>query len=170
VKNYPFLFLFVCSSGLFSQKTHVSLTARTPYCGGAKPSVEMAAGITRNLGNYYLVVEFKKFNNSKSSEWSRMEIARYENGNWSGKIPKKCYLRIFLADQMLSVPKLKVKYAISDSLHYALKDDSAIEQWKSRPVFEKTDKKFNKFIKLELLETCFLGLNPCYKYIGPKPR
>jgi hypothetical protein len=70
----------------------------------------------------------------------------------------------------LSLSELKSKYSLSETKRYTLKDDAAIELWKSKPIYEKSAKEFKKSIQIELLEACFVGLNPCYWYTGPKPR
>lgn len=170
MKNYLLLCLFILPIVLFGQKTTLSLSVRTPYCGGAKPTPEMAAGTTRSFGNQRLIIQYQKTNEVNSGKWNSMEITVDSNGNWKGKIPKKSNIRIFLADQFLSLSELKSKYSLLDTKRYTLKDDDAIELWKSNPIFEKSAKELKKSLQIELLEACFVGLNPCYRYSGPKPR
>ncbi len=60
MKNYLLLCLFILPIVLFGQKTTLSLSVRTPYCGGAKPTPEMAAGTTRSFGNQRLIIQYQK--------------------------------------------------------------------------------------------------------------
>ncbi|MFM7758389.1 MAG: hypothetical protein ACKO6J_05590 [Crocinitomicaceae bacterium] len=170
MRNYILLCIFILPIVLFGQKTILTLSVRTPYCGGAKPTPEMAAGTTKSFGNQRLIIQYQKTNEVNSGKWNSLEITVNSNGNWKGKIPKKYNIRIFLADQFLSLSELKSNYSLSDTKRYTLKDDAAIELWKSKPIYEKSVKEFKKSIQIELLEACFVGLNPCYWYTGPKPR
>jgi hypothetical protein len=170
MKNYLLLCLFILPIVLFGQKTSISLAVRTPYCGGAKPTPEVAAGTTRSFGNQRLIIQYQKANELNSGKWNSLEITVDSNGNWKGKIPKKSNIRIFLADQFLSISELKSKYTLSDTKRFTLKDDASIELWKNKPIFEKSANELKKCIQIEILEACFLGLNPCYLYTGPKPR
>ncbi|MFM7301648.1 MAG: hypothetical protein ACKO1R_10970 [Crocinitomicaceae bacterium] len=170
MRNYVLLCIFILPIVLFGQKTSLTLSVRTPYCGGAKPTPEIAAGTTKSYGNQRLIIQYQKTNEVKSGKWNSLEITVDSNGNWKGKIPKKSNIRIFLADQFLSLSELKSNYSLSDTKRYTLKDDAAIELWKSKPIYEKSVKEFKKSIQIELLEACFVGLNPCYWYTGPKPR
>ncbi|MFM7467065.1 MAG: hypothetical protein ACKO2O_04080 [Crocinitomicaceae bacterium] len=170
MRNYILLCIFILPIVLFGQKTTLSLSVRTPYCGGAKPTPEMAAGTTKSFGNQRLIIQYQKTNEVNSGKWNSLKITVDSNGNWKGKIPKKSNIRIFLADQFLNLSELKSNYSLSDTKRYTLKDDAAIELWKSKPIYEKSVKEFKKSIQIELLEACFVGLNPCYWYSGPKPR
>jgi hypothetical protein len=51
---------------------------------------------------------------------------------------------------------------------YAFVVVEKIKIWKSTPDFTMEIKE-NKAVKIELKEKCFVGLNPCMEYIGPKP-
>lgn len=170
MRNYILLCIFILPIVLFGQKTSLTLSVRTPYCGGAKPTPEIAAGTTKSFGNQRLIIQYQKTNEVNSGKWNSLEITVDSNGNWKGKIPKKSNIRIFLANQFLSLSELKSNYSLSDTKRYTLKDDAAIELWKRKPIYEKSVKEIKKSIQIELLEACFVGLNPCYWYSGPKPR
>lgn len=170
MRNYILPVLFVLPFLLIGQKTTISLTARTPYCGGAKPTPEMALGTVRGLVNQVLVINYRKLNAKPTDKWLSLVVTLDSNGKWKGKIPKKSEITIYLAEQLLSLSELKTKYVLSDLKNYALKEDAAIELWKSEPIYKNSIKTCKKNLEIEILEKCFLGLNPCYQYIGPKPR
>ena len=130
----------------------------------------MALGTVRGLANQALVINYRKLNAKPTDKWSSIVVTLDSNGKWKGKIPKKSEINIYLAEQLLSLSELKTKYALSDLKNYALKEDAAIELWKSEPIYKNSIKTCKKNLEIEILEKCFLGLNPCYKYIGPKPR
>jgi hypothetical protein len=136
-----------------------------PYCGGAKPTPEMAKGTRTPLSNekvaiYKLNDELKSFVFEK---WIQLDSA----GKWNGQLQQGSY-EIYRADKVLSIEEIEKKYRKSDNSMYAFVGVEKIKIWKSTPDFTMEIKE-NKAVKIELKEKCFVGLNPCMEYIGPKP-
>jgi hypothetical protein len=52
---------------------------------------------------------------------------------------------------------------------YAFVGIEMLTAWKNTADFT-MEVKENSEVKIELKEKCFVGLNPCMEYIGPKPR
>lgn len=170
MKKFVLLLLLLASHTFYSQKTMLTVVVRSPYCGGAKPTPEMAAGSLKFYSNQRIVIKYKKTISEGDSQWNSFIVTLNSEGIWKGKIPKKSDVKIFLEDQLLSLAALKEKYAISDSKMFALLPDNEIVQWQSQPIYEMSSTNFNKIIDIEIKEKCFSGLNPCYIYKGPKPR
>ena len=93
------------------------------------------------------------------------------NGNYFGEF-KVGYYALKQVEKSWSIETLKKYYSVMDTINYRYAGDKKITIWKEQLdyVFEvkkETAKSTNNFT---MKENCFVGLNPCFEYIGPKPR
>jgi hypothetical protein len=93
-----------------------------------------------------------------------------EKGIWDGTLAQGEYI-LKRADKELTLSELKVKFSIDDTLNYKYIGDKKLDQWTKETDFVfsvvASDTLRKGFV---LKEKCFVGLNPCFEYIGPKPR
>jgi len=154
------LIALLCSCS--AQKVSLSVTVHHPYCGGARPTPEMAAGRNEAASNMKLAL-FNKTTNEFDG-WLELDA----NGSWSGKLDKGSYL-IFREDKLLSSKELIKKYNLENTEFYQFKGEECLENWKKEVDFtlELNSKKSGE-IELTFNAKCFVGLIPCYEYVGPK--
>lgn len=149
-----------------SQKVAISVETWKPYCGGAKPTPEIAKGIRTPFSNEKVAV-YKMDNETKSFSfirWIQLDSA----GKWIGSLKQGTY-EIYRADKMLSIEEIEKKYRQTDNENYAFIGEEKLKTWKATPDFS-MEVKHKTEVKVELKEKCFVGLNPCMEYIGPKPK
>lgn len=136
-----------------------------PYCGGAKPSEEMAKGTTEAYKNATFYVK-TQMNNDKKLE-TVLKFTTDSKGNFKFKIKKGTYIVVH-EDKLLTLEQFKAKYnKPTDQFQEYIGDKDA------KNSFEKLDftldvqakKEFSYVYKAK----CFVGLNPLLRYIGPKP-
>ena len=162
-----FSILFICVlSSCSMRKVSVFVEVYHPYCGGAKPTPEVARGVKTPFKGEKVAV-YRMNDDLKSSRFNKW-IQLDSTGNWNGKLKMGSY-NIFRADKMLSVEEIEKKYRKPDNEMYAFVGLEILTAWKATPDFT-VEVKENSEVKIELTEKCFVGLNPCMKYIGPKPR
>jgi hypothetical protein len=137
-----------------------------PYCGGAKPTSEMAKGTRTPLSNEKVAIY--KLNDQLKSFAFEKWIQLDSTGKWNGKL-KPGNFRVFRADKMLSIEEIQQKFRKPDSEMYAFVGLEQLESWKATPDFT-FEVKDETNVSITLSEKCFVGLNPCMEYIGPKPR
>jgi hypothetical protein len=165
MKPFFYLFLLLLTS-CTAQKVTVAVEVYKPYCGGAKPTPEMAKGTNTPYANEKMVL-FKMSDDSKSytlEKWISLDSL----GKWDGKLNPGNY-RVFRSDKMLSIEEIQQKFRKPESEMYAFVGVEMLKSWKATADFtfevkEKTN------VSITLSENCFVGLNPCMVYIGPKPR
>ena len=165
MKFLSILMLLVLTS-CSSQKVALVVETWKPYCGGAKPTPEMAKGTNTPYANEKMVL-FKMSDDSKSytlEKWISLDSL----GKWDGKLNPGNY-RVFRSDKMLSIEEIQQKFRKPESEMYAFVGVEMLKSWKATADFtfevkEKTN------VSITLSENCFVGLNPCMVYIGPKPR
>jgi hypothetical protein len=156
------LILTSCSS----QKVAISVETWKPYCGGAKPTPEIAKGIRTPFSNekvaiYQMSDDLKTFSFNK---WIELD----SEGKWSGSLKPGTY-EIYRADKMLSMEEIEKKFRQPDNENYAFVGEEKLKIWKATPDFSMEVKEKTE-VKVELKEKCFVGLNPCMEYVGPKPK
>jgi hypothetical protein len=137
-----------------------------PYCGGAKPTPEIAKGIRTPFSNEK-VAFFKMSNNLKSFDFEKW-IQLDSLGNWNGKLKQGTYI-VFRSDKMLTIEEIEKKFRKPDTEMYAFVGIKQLESWKATADFT-FEVKDETNVSITLSEKCFVGLNPCMEYIGPKPR
>jgi hypothetical protein len=165
MKPFFYLFLLLLTS-CTAQKVSVFMEVYKPYCGGAKPTPEIAKGIRTPFSNEKVAV-FKMSDDLKSFEMEKW-IQLDSLGNWTGKLKQGTYI-VFRSDKMLSIEEIKQKFQKPDSELYAFVGIKQLETWKATADFS-FEVKDETNVSITLSEKCFVGLNPCMEYIGPKPR
>jgi len=156
--------MLIASCG--SQKIQLQVQAFKPYCGGAKPTpleaegtLSWAAGMSLDL-----------FCVDKKGSRKVDRIVLDEKGIWDGTLAQGEYI-LKRADKDFTLSELKVKFSIDDTLNYKYIGDKKLDQWTKETDFVlsvvASDTLRKDFV---LKEKCFVGLNPCFEYIGPKPR
>lgn len=161
----PFIFLLLLTS-CTAQKVSIFMEVYKPYCGGAKPTPEMAKGIRTPFSNQKAAV-FKMSDDLKSFDFEKW-IQLDSLGNWIGKLKHGTY-NVFRADKMLSIEEIEKKFRKPDDEMYAFVGIKQLESWKATTDFT-FEVKDETNVSITLSEKCFVGLNPCMQYIGPKPR
>jgi hypothetical protein len=165
MKPFFYLFLLLLTS-CTAQKVSVFMEVYKPYCGGAKPTPEIAKGIRTPFSNEKVAV-FKMSDDLKSFDFEKW-IQLDSLGNWTGKIKQGTYV-VFRSDKMLTIEEIKQKFQKPDSELYAFVGIKQLETWKATVDFT-FEVKDETNVSITLSEKCFVGLNPCMEYIGPKPR
>jgi hypothetical protein len=150
-----------------SQKVAISVETWKPYCGGAKPTPEMAQGIRTPFANERVAIN-KMSDDLKSPSTFLKWIQLDSEGKWTGGLKPGTY-QIYRADKLLSLEEIEKKYRQQDNEMYAFVGLETLTSWKATPDLS-MEVKENSEVKIELKEKCFVGLNPCMEYIGPKPR
>ena len=165
MKPFFYLFLLLLTS-CTAQKVTVIMEVYKPYCGGAKPTPEMAKGIRTPFSNEKVAV-FKMSDDLKSFGFEKW-ILLDSLGNWNGKLKTGSY-QVFRGDKMLSIEEIQQKFRKPDNEMYAFVGIKQLESWKAIADFT-FEVKDETNVSITLSEKCFVGLNPCMEYIGPKPR
>jgi hypothetical protein len=165
------LFVFFMSVYFIAscQSYHIQLHGDIykPYCGGAKPTEEQEKGLVITASNR--VYDVFDFLHNPDKVLKKIELD--SNGNYLGEF-KVGYYALKQVEKSWSIEKLKKYYSVMDTINYRYAGDKKITLWKEQLdyVFEvkkETAKSTNNFT---MKEKCFVGLNPCFEYIGPKPR
>jgi len=156
--------LFIISSiyGCSSQRQTLVFIKHTPYCGGARPTPEMARGTVVMASKSKFAVTKK--GEKKVEKW----IITDTSGTWTGKLVAGNY-DVYRADKFLSNEELmkQLKTFISDSINYRFNGEKCLELWKKEPDCSFTAS-LSGSIHVELRGKCFVGFSPCIEYIGPK--
>jgi hypothetical protein len=152
------LFLYSCSA----QKVNLSFSTQTPYCGGAKPSPEMAAGRKEPCSK--LKVALVKEGGTKIYKWLTLDA----DGMWIGDLTPGNYL-IFQEDKFLTTEELIKKHNLIDSELYRFNGITCLEKWKKEADFQFSfDENWSSVSEFIFKAKCQIGLKPCLEYIGPK--
>ncbi len=164
--KYLSILTFIVLTSCSSQKVTLLFETWKPYCGGAKPTPEIAKGIRTPYSNEKVAI-YKMNDDSKSftlEKWITLDSL----GKWNGKLKTGSY-QVFRGDKMLSIEEIQQKFRKPDSEMYAFVGLEQLKSWKATPdfTFEVSDE---ANVSITLSEKCFVGLNPCMEYIGPKPR
>ena len=165
------LFVFFMSVYFISscQSYHIQLNGDIykPYCGGARPTEEQEKGLVITASNR--VYDVFDFLHNPDKVLKKIELD--SNGNYFGEF-KVGHYALRQVEKSWSIETLKKYYSVLDTVNYRYAGDKKIAIWKERldyvfEVKEETSKSTYNFV---LKERCFVGLNPCFEYIGPKPR
>lgn len=143
-----------------AQKQTLVFIKHIPYCGGAKPTPEMARGTIEMAKNSMFAITKKGA--SKVEKW----IVTDTSGTWRGKLEPGSY-DVFRAEKYLSTQELIIKYELKDSEFYKFNGEKCLELWKSQPDFS-FDASKSGSVHIELKGKCYVGFRPCLDYIGPK--
>lgn len=169
---FVFFLLALTSCGIISKKEkndglnaiQLHGTIHIPYCGGAKPSPDVAKG-------YYESMKFEKFRLLKGTDFLKnpeliQEVNLDEAGNVLLNLPAGDYLLV-REDKFLSLSDFISKNGPSQPIHYLIKEDECFDNWKKT-----ADLQFkvqgDTIIELRKKAQCWIGTNPCIEYIGPQ--
>ena len=140
------------------------IQTHTPYCGGMKPTPEMEKGVWEPVMN----ADFYIYQDSMPTKKSDfIHIKTDAEGKFSVKLDPGDY-HIVQAQKLLSLEEFIKKNTPSSEL-YRLAPESCFETWKNSPDFSfsmTTEAKSETFTENH---GCFIGANPCLKYVGPYP-
>lgn len=149
-------------SGLKSVDIHA--TVHKPYCGGAKPNPDVAAG-------YYESMKYEKFKLIKGDTIDPKmpplrDVDLDEGGNVNLQLEPGTYLLVH-ADKYLSLEEFIKKNQPVEEKLYSVKSDECFEDWKKEidflfTVVNDTTIEFRKKAR------CWTETNPCIEYTGPK--
>jgi len=152
------ILLYSCAA----QKATIEATINYPYCGGAKPTPEMAAGRKEPAANFKFAIVDK--NTKKIIQWTELDA----DGKWKGDLTKGDYL-IFREDKLLTSEELIKKYNLFNTEFFSFSGVECLEKWKLEPDFEWNLKsKATSTISFDIKSKCHVGISPCLEYIGPK--
>jgi hypothetical protein len=155
--------------GIFKKKNSelksvkIEGTVHKPYCGGAKPSPDIAAG-------YYESMKFAEYKLYRGTELSgKAEFLQDVKMDISGNanlqlIPGDYFL--LRADKTLSLDQFIAKNGPVEEKLYVVKDQSCFQEWMRSP--DLTFRVVNDTV-IEFREKgkCWVGTNPCIEYVGP---
>jgi len=149
---------------LNSRSVQIHGTVHKPYCGGARPSPDVAAG-------YYESMKYEKFKLMSGTELSSakevQEVELNVAGNVTLQLEPGSYLLI-QSDKLLSTDEfMKLNGPVVEQ-HYEIKERGCFEKWQ-----QTVDLNFtvvaDTIIEMRKHARCFTGINPCIQYKGPYP-
>jgi hypothetical protein len=144
------------------QKATISFSTQYSYCGGAKPTPEMAAGRKEPCSK--LKVALVKEGETKVHKWLTLDA----DGMWIGDLTPGNYL-IFQEDKFLTTEELIKKHNLIDSELYRFNGITCLEKWKKEADFQFSfDENWSSVSEFIFKAKCQVGLRPCLEYIGPK--
>jgi len=85
------------------------------------------------------------------------------------KVPKNVSCEIYRLDKTISLDELRKKYTKELGKFYTLIEDNEIILWQNQADLIITIVT-KKPISFDIQDKCFVGLNPCIRYIGPFPQ
>jgi hypothetical protein len=145
---------------------HIHGTVHKPYCGGAKPSPEMAFGYDEPLRG----LTFHVLQGSKSEPDNHIvkEFTLDQDGNSLFKLPQGKYF-LKLADKNLSLDEFIKKFSVMPNELYKIKTDACFDEWR-KEVDLYLDITSDTLIEFRQNGECWVGTNPCMEYVGPPAR
>jgi hypothetical protein len=163
-----FLMLIGCASSRKSpletplKKISLHALVHKPYCGGAKPTPEIAKGTDETLANADFVV-FK----GTSMEDGATAILKFKTnaeGKANFQLEQGTYC-VYATEKMMSIEALKTKFNFNDPRNYVFRDDKCFAMWKKTPdlAFQVINDTLIRFIQNA---KCWTGTVPCVDYIG----
>jgi len=138
-------------------------TTHVPYCGGARPSTDVAAGYYQSMK----FESFKLFNGTDYSTASKaiQEIKLDEGGNIELNLPDGNYTLVH-TDKFLSLDEFKKINGPYEPKLFMVKEDACYQDWMNTP--DLTFKVVNDtIIEYRKRAKCWVGTNPCLEYVGP---
>lgn len=138
-------------------------TVHKPYCGGARPSPDVAAG-------YYEPMNGQSFKVYQGAEYSLdlpviREFTFDQEGNTSLKLSPGNYVMMH-SDKTLPLDEFMAKYGVAPNEHYKIKDAGCFNEWKNTVdlYLQVTN---DTLIEFREKARCWVGTNPCMEYVGP---
>lgn len=138
-------------------------TVHKPYCGGAKPNPDIAAG-------YYESMKYEKFSILKGTEFKEgmeivKEIALDESGNVVVELEVGDYMFV-RADKFLSLDEFMAANGPFEEENYKVKEPECFVTWKNTvDLYLKVEG--DTTVEFREKAKCWVGTNPCLEYTGP---
>lgn len=141
-------------------------TVHKPYCGGAKPSPDVAAGYYESMKNGAFKL-YKGEAGSTLTEASEFvqDVKMDVEGNVSLNLEPGSYLLI-RADKFLSVEEFIAANGPVEAKLYEVQDRACFESWMKRVDLYFTVEA-DTLIEFREKAKCWVGTNPCIRYVGP---
>ena len=160
------LFLAVSSFSILETKCHKykfsgTVYKHTPYCGGARPTPEMEKGTNSVFGG-------QTFGIVKDTA-TRKVIKKFttdNNGKFSVTLKHGHYF-IFYDFKLTDFDSFYKKFSKKEQFKTP-KNKNCFLKWYKTPEFEITLTQ-DTTIKFTIYSGCFIGINPCMQYTGPRP-
>lgn len=162
--------IFLSSCALFKGKNTIHMEGKievhSPYCGGARPTEEMAKGTLKPYANTVFYVKSVANNSKKKKTVAR--ITTDQNGQFKLALPKSGTYYFMHEDKTMPLADFIKKYN-TPSEHITYIGDE-----KAKEAYERADLQVEVLgtekISLQMKAKCFVGLNPLLKYTGPAPQ
>lgn len=164
----PLIFSTSCSmlqNGNDKNLKTVSLhaTVHKPYCGGAKPNPDIAAG-------YYESMKYEKFKILEGSTFIEgapiyKEIELDESGNAIIQLKVGDYI-FMRSDKFLPLDEFMSKNGPFEEVNYEIKGSECFQTWKNT-VDLHLKVEADTIVELRQKAKCWVGTNPCLEYTGP---
>lgn len=163
------IFLFTSCSMLLSgndkslKTVSLHATVHKPYCGGAKPNPDIAAG-------YYESMKFEKFkilegNSFKEGLPVNQEITLDESGNAIIQLKQGEYI-FMRSDKFLPLDEFMAQNGPFEEVNYTIKGSECFQTWKNT-VDMSLKVEGDTIVELRQMAKCWVGTNPCLEYTGP---
>lgn len=138
-------------------------TVHVPYCGGAKPSPDVAAG-------YYESMKHEKFKVLKGTELKEgmevyQEVSLDVGGNATLQMESGEYIFV-QADKFLSLEEFMKMNGPVEEENFAVKESECFENWKNTVDFY-LKVEHDTIVEFRKKARCWVGTNPCLEYTGP---
>ncbi len=156
--KYAFLFFVFIGFSTFAQKTSLTFNTHLPYCGGARPTPEMAKGTTAPAaGQKFALIRV----GGTKVKW----ITLNDKGQWKGRLKKGTY-NIYREEKRMTIVEIKSKHKLSSSELVQYKGDECITEYCNTPDF-KMEITGNAEFTFTINGKCNIGFRPCLEYVGP---
>lgn len=138
-------------------------TVHKPYCGGARPNPDIAAG-------YYESMKYEKFNILKGTDFKEgmevfKEIALDESGNAILELEKGEYMFV-RTSKFLSLDEFMAANGPFETENYVVKEADCFQTWKNTvDLYLKVEG--DTLVEFREKARCWVGTNPCLEYVGP---
>jgi hypothetical protein len=143
------------------------IQTKTPYCGGARPTEEMAKGTVEPLEG----ITFYVFNQNSTftKEKALHSFKTTSSGGFKLDLEPGTYYLV-QQNKILSLDEfMQLSMKNMQQSGYAVKSKDCFKSWKESPDFT-VQIENNKSEHFTYEAKCFVGINPCIVYSGPKPQ
>lgn len=162
------LVLGTTGCGIFRKKdknlktVKIEGTVHKPYCGGAKPSPDVAAGYYESMKN----VEFKLYKGNSLENATLVQDVKLDvSGNTLLHLAPGEYF-LLRADKTLSLDQFKALNGPVEEKLYTVQPNSCFQEW-MRTIDLKFNVENDTLVEFREKAKCWVGTNPCIEYVGP---
>lgn len=144
------------------KKISIHAMVHKPYCGGAKPTPEIAKGTDEALANAEFIV-FK----GESMEDGAAAVLKFKtnaDGKADFQLENGSYC-VYATEKMMSIEALKTKFNFNDPRNYVFREDKCFIMWKKTPDF-RFQLVNDTLIRHLQNAKCWTGTIPCVTYVG----